>query len=189
MVDDPSTLQELIQWFIGVLVVSLISSITGIISIIKAGKMVPREIKGADLNNKSKEVSIADQYDILATKAAEKTLKMQDRLDKLETDYDALEDTIRRQADIIEKQNVRLDAQEQKIMEQDVEIDKLKCELNNSEQYNKALIQQMREQKLIPLEKESIQIEDCKEKVITKKREITKARKKILEERGLPNDI
>ena len=96
---------EMINWVVGVFLVGIISLIGGAISVIKAMRMLPKEEHSADLDNiskslelKSREVSIADQLDALATKAAEKTIKVQDRLDKLEEDYDTLESIIREQA-------------------------------------------------------------------------------------------
>ena len=59
--------QNIIGWLLGVLAVGIISIITGIYSIIRSGKLMPKELKGVDLDNRSKEVSIADQLDELAT--------------------------------------------------------------------------------------------------------------------------
>lgn len=139
---------------------------------------MPKEIKSADLDNRSKEVSIANQYDELATKAAEKTLKTQERLTKIEDDYNNLsikvtaqEEIMRQQAIIIKEQSSRLDIQEKKIREQEEEITLLKCELNNAQIYNTALIQQMREQSIIPLEMDTVVSEDCQK---TKKRKTKK---------------
>lgn len=185
-----SDIKELITWGIGLLATTVISLVLGVISIIRSGKLAPREIKGADLNNKSKEISIAEQYDILATKAAEKVLKMQERLDKIEEDSETLElgfvnlkkeyedlkeqvevqeGIISSQALIIEEQSKRLDLQEDKIKEQQEEITLLRCELENSRKHNLALMEQMRKESVRPVEISSIETEDC-EKLKTKRK-------------------
>ena len=150
--------QNIIGWLTGVLAVGIISIITGVYSIIKSGRMLPKELKGADLENRSKEVSIADQLDELATKAAEKTLKTQEKYDKLEERYCLLEDRVTEQDKVINHQNalikeqtIRLDAQEVKVKEQDDEIYLLREELEGAKLYNESLIKQMQEAGVIPL--------------------------------------
>lgn len=178
--------KEVIVWILVVIGTNLSAVILAVLSWIKAAKMIPREIKGSDLDNRSKEVSIADQLDELATRAADKAIKSQERLDKLESDYDLLkdkvqtqDDIIKDQADIINKQSIRLDLQEKKIMEQEEEITLLKCELNNAQLYNQALISQMREKSIIPIELESISPEDCQHKLDERnKSKITRKTKK-----------
>lgn len=172
----PETTQDLIVWIIGALLINLSTLAISIISWVKSAKMMPKEIKGADLNNISKEISIANQYDELATKAAEKALKLQERLDKIEDDYDSLSEKvdaqdiiIKQQAAIIKEQSARLDAQDTKIKEQEEEIENLKCELNNSQLYNYALISQMKEKNIIPVEISSLNVRDCKKRTKEKK--------------------
>jgi len=161
---DFSEIRDLIGWGIGIFATSLIALIMGIINIVKSGKMLPSELKGADLNNKSKEVSLADQYDILATKAAEKVLKMQERLDKIDEDssimrgnfeamqedYEKLKDKVETQDCIIKKQELlikeqgkRLDMQDNTIDGQKKEIETLTNKLNEAEKRNSELIKQL----------------------------------------------
>lgn len=188
---DTSQAQNLIGWFLGVLGIGVISIITGIYSVIKVSKMIPREVRGADLDNLSKEISIADQFDELATKAADKAIKAQTRVDELEKKYCEMEEDfkeqkvllsnlsarseeqdilIAEQAAVIEEQSKRLDLQDKKISEQEEEINLLHYELSNSNAYNLALIQQMKEQHIIPIE-ESAVIKNDYEKSNRKKRE------------------
>lgn len=167
----PETTQDLITWIIGALLINIVTLGVSIISWIKSAKMMPKEIKGAELNNISKEISIANQLDELATKAADRTLKTQSRLDKLELDYENLEAKVKEQDEIIRTQNNtikeqtgRLDMQDKKMKEQEDEIEFLKCELKNSKLYNQSLINQMREKNIIPIDIAVIQAEDCEKK-------------------------
>lgn len=187
---DITEAKDLIYWIIGILLTSVTAGILGIINVVRAGKLLPKDMKGADLSNKSKEVSIAEQYDELATRAAEKVLKMQERLDKVEGDSETMElgfvslkkdyaelkekidtqaEIIEKQAIIIEEQSKRLDLQEKKIKDQQIEIELLKCELENAKAYNDALIEQMKIEKIIPVDLSSVKdIKDC-EKIKDKK--------------------
>lgn len=179
---DITQVQNLIGWVVGVFLVGLISVVSGVLAVIKAGRMNKRDIKGADLINKSKEISIADQFEEIATKAAEKTLNTQLQLDKLQQDYknvvERLEEQARLmsdQADIIDEQSNRLDEQEEVIKQQNNRIDEqdkkiddqnetisiLECKLNNSEAYNRALIEQMKNAEITPIELAFIKPEDC----------------------------
>lgn len=173
-------IKDIVGWIIGIVLLNISTVIASVIVWVKAIKMMPKEVKGADLNNISKEVSIASQYDELATKAAEKTLKMQERLSKLEEDYEKLNDKvdeqdsiIKEQAQIIKEQSLRLDAQDTKIKEQEEEIELLKCELNNAQSYNSALIQQMKDKNIIPIENTATNPKDCKK---TKNKKITETK-------------
>ncbi len=182
---ETSTTRELIGWFIGLLATSGIALIIGIFNIIKSGKMLKRDIKGADLDNKSKEVSLAEQYDVLATKAAEKVLKMQERLDQVESQslsvgnelevlkerIEQQDEIISKQALIIEEQSKRLDLQESKIKEQQEEITRLSNELRKERDRNYSLIAQMQENNIIPKDPTE------KEPEVTVKK-ITRKRKK-----------
>lgn len=152
--------KDSVGWIIFIL--SNISAlVVSIFTWIKSKKMMPREERGADLDNLSKELEITQYYETLATRAAEKTVQMQERLDKLEKDYDQLEKVIKEQIDIIKKQTLRIDQQDLKIREQEKEIEILKCELHNERAYNSALIQQMKDQKVIPLERSGASLKNC----------------------------
>lgn len=161
--DTSQNAQALVNWLIGGLAAAIITSITGIFAIIKASRMMPKELKGADLNNRSKEISIADQYDELATRAADKAIRTQERLDKIEDDYKKMKEEHEILLENYEALKEKVETQEIKIKEQDEEIEKLRCELNNSKLYNDALIKQMKEANIIPIEKESLPLEKCKE--------------------------
>lgn len=179
---DITQVQNLIGWMVGVFFVGILSIISGVLAVIKAGKMNNREIKGADLSNKSKEVSIADQFEEIATKAAEKTLNTQLQLDKLQQDYKNVVERLEEQAklmsdqadiideqsnrldeqeEIIKQQNGRIDEQDRKIEDQNETIAVLECKLNNSEAYNKALIEQMKNAEITPVDLASTKPEDC----------------------------
>lgn len=161
---DFENAKELITWVAGLAATTLVSLAIGIFNIIKSGKMMPKDIKKADLENKSKEISIAEQYDELATKAAEKVLRMQERLDKIEKEsgtmqgdfetmreeyrvlkekVEAQECIIKKQAIIIEEQSKRLDMQDTKIKEQQDEIVLLQGKLEKSEKTNQELLKEI----------------------------------------------
>ena len=143
---------ELFKWVIGIGVLAILSSIASIIGIVRSGRMLPLEVKGAVLDNKEKEVTIADKFEDIANKAADKALKAQGSLDELEelmnTKLKILED--------------KIDNQNLKIAEQETEIASLKCEINNYKLYTSALIEQLRIANIIPVEISSLDLEDCR---------------------------
>lgn len=177
--------KELITWILIVVGTNLSAVILAIISWIRAVKMIPRELEASDLDNKIKEASIAEQMDELATKAADKAIRLQERLDVLEKEHELLKEEVgkqksiaREQADTIIMQNTRLDLQEKKIEEQEGQIETLKSDLFKAQAYNMALIKQMQEENMIPISMENA-IENSK---ITKnllKKESTKSKRKI----------
>jgi uncharacterized coiled-coil protein SlyX len=149
---DITQITELVKWVIAIGFAGIISTITGIILIVKAGKMLPRELRGVDLDNKGKEVSIADQFEDIATKAADKAIKAQGELDLLEqrmnSKISSLEEKIDNQNTIIEDNRS--------------EIAALKCEINNYKIYVDALIKQLRMANIVPVELADLNLEDCK---------------------------
>lgn len=166
---DITQIQGLVYWVVGIFGLSLVSLATGIYGIIRSGKMLPKDLKGADLNNESKEVDIAKLYKSLATEAALETIEVGKRLDDLEEKVENQEKIIKNQADIIFTQSERLDMQDKKIEEQDKTISILECKLNNSEQYNKALIEQMQRERITPMSNVNMGMADCDKLSKTKK--------------------
>lgn len=185
---DSVQIREIIGWVIGVIALNIIAIITGVYSIVKTRKMLPLEIRGVDLNNLGKEVSIADQLEALATKAADKALKADERLSKIEESYRTLreengmlkerivcledkaevqEALILDQSVVINEQSIRIDLQDTKIKDQEKEIGILRCELDNSKHYNATLIQQMKDQNLIPFQPSPSPIQPCTEEVVS----------------------
>lgn len=160
------TEDNLITWIIVGLLTNLSALIAGIIAWIRSAKMMPKEVKGADLSNRSKEVSIADQFDALATKAAERAVQIQTRLSRIESDYDTLksehdklstkvfeqEKVIREQELTISNQTCRINMQEKKIEDQDEIIATLRYDLDLAQEYNTKLRLQLTEFNIVPLE-------------------------------------
>ena len=158
--------QTLINWVATVFVTSVITIIGSIIMWVKAVKMMPKEAKGLDLDNKGKEASVADQFNDIAIKAAEQAVNLQTKLMKLEGEYTSLKTAheklnekvlsqdliINEQARMLENNAIRLQEQENKMLEQDEIINELKFDLNVSQQYNSELIAQMKKANIIPLE-------------------------------------
>jgi len=153
---DTTQIIELSKWVIAIGFGAIITTITGIILIVKAGKLLTREVKGADLDNKGKEMDIVNQYDEIATKAADKVLNTQERFDKLEEKYNEIK---AENAEIKE----RLEAQDAIISAQAKEINKLVCELNNYKDYATALIEQMRKSEITTIEMSSLNLQNCDE--------------------------
>jgi flagellar motility protein MotE (MotC chaperone) len=166
---DITQITELVKWVIAIGFAGIISTITGIILIIKAGKMLPRELKGADLDNKDKEVTIADKFEDIASKAADKALKAQGELDELRDDMQEMRENIRS----LEESR---DAQNTIIAENAQEIAALKCEINNYKIYTSALIDQLKNANIIPVEMASLNLENCKDKKSKRKKSIMEDR-------------
>ena len=166
---DITQIQGLIYWVIGIFGLSLVSLITGVYAIIRSGKMLPKELKGADLNNEGKEVDIAKLYKGLAAETALETLEVNKRLKALEDKVENQEGIIKNQASTIIIQSDRLDMQDKKIEQQDEIIFILECKLNNSEQYNKALIEQMQKERITPMSNVNMGMADCDKLSKTKK--------------------
>ncbi len=161
--------------------------IVSIITWIKNARMMPRDEKKADLENKSKEISIVAQYEEMATKATEKALAAQERLNKIEDELERMREEIdalqtkiseqdkiiKQQAAIIEQQEARLNAQQAQIASQEEIINTLKTDLNICLQYSVDLINQMREQNIVPREMPKFKTisEEQIEKTVRKKKQ------------------
>jgi uncharacterized coiled-coil protein SlyX len=158
---DITQIQGLIYWVVGIFGVGLVSLVASVYAIIRSKKMFPKELKGADLSNESKEADIAKLYKGLATETALETIEVNKRLNALEDKVDVQEEIIRKQANTITTQSERLDLQDIKIEEQSRTISILECKLNNSEQYNKTLIEQMRRENLTPMSSVNMGMVDC----------------------------
>lgn len=167
---DFTELKDVIGWILGFSATSVIALVVGVINIIKSGKMMPREIKGVDLENdeknltnEEKRLGLAASYKAIAKQAADEALETNKRLTSLEEKVETQETIIKQQAEIITKQSKRLDLQDIKIKEQEDEIALLRCELSNANSYNAALIQQMKDAQLIPIEVSLTNQIDCSE--------------------------
>jgi len=145
-----------------IFVLSNISAIVvSIFTWVRSKKMMPKEIEKADLENLSTELSIVEQYEELASKATTKMVNVQERLDLIESNYQAMQSVMKDQMKIIEEQTERIDEQDLKIRNQSEEIRVLRCELNNAKLYNSALIKQMQNNDVIPLERSNVVLVDC----------------------------
>jgi hypothetical protein len=159
---DIEKIQGLISWVIGVGAAGIISIIVGIISIIRSGRMLPRDLKAVDLENKMKETSLADQYEEIADRAAQKASKMQEKFDVLEIKLEEFKHQLEEQSKIITSQTLTIHMQSERIDAQDIEIEKLKCEKNNSDIYIEELINQIKQASIIPITPKNIPtLKDC----------------------------
>lgn len=152
-------------WMITTGITTLSSIILGVITWVKSAKLMPKELTKAELENRQAEVSLIDQYEMLATKAAEKAVNVQERLSKNEEDIETMKKTIKSQDETIRLQSLRLDQQDVKIREQTGEINGLVKKLNLSQAYNAALIKQMKNENLTPIEISDINPEDYKDEI------------------------
>lgn len=156
--------KELITWLLVVIGTNLSAVVIAVISWIRAAKMMPKDLAGADLDNKGKEASVADQFNEIALKAAEQAVVLQDRLLRIEGDYNMLKSahdelarkvvmqdiTIKEQARTIDTQTVRLNQQGSKLVEQDELITSLRFDLDATTEYNNTLIGQLKAKNITP---------------------------------------
>jgi hypothetical protein len=134
-----------------------------LIDFIKKSKMLKKDLKAADLDNKNKELEIAEQMEGMATRAIERAMGTQERLDKLEADYLELKSNYLGLKDKVEKQDI--------IIAEQVEIiEELTCDLENNKLYNSALIKQMQDAEIIPIGIETLPIKDYNKKSRSKKK-------------------
>lgn len=158
--------QELIKWLVASIGTSFVAIVGAVFVWIRAIKMIPKEVKGAELDNKGKEASVADQFNTIALKAAEQAVTLQARLGRIEGDYNILKTAhdllaskvveqdlaLKDQSRTIEAQTLRLNQQGIKLVEQEELITSLRFDLDTTNEYNSALIAQMKEKNLVPLE-------------------------------------
>ena len=151
---DTSTWQGIVGWIIGIGASSVIAIIVGIISIIRSGKMLPKDLKGADLGNEEKEANLAKTYKMIATEAAQEALEINKRVS-------VLEEQVHKQSVVIMEQAETIRLQGERITAQDEIIETLECKLSNSEEYNRILIEQMQREKITPTPKINLRLKDC----------------------------
>lgn len=159
---DITGVTDIIGWIIGLSAGSIVTLVVGIIAIIKAGKLLPKELKALDLDNRMKEADLAFKMEGAADRAVMKSEAMRLRLDSLDEKYSQLENKVEEQDKIIISQNLRITTQE-------LEISTLICELGNYKIYTNALIAQMKQASIIPIEMESLDIEECDKVEIPKR--------------------
>jgi hypothetical protein len=170
---DIEKIQGLVGWVIGVGAAGIISIIIGVISIIRSGKMLPHDLKSADLENKMKETSLADQYEEIADRAAQKASKMQEKFEILEIKLEEFKLQLEEQRKIMASQAETIKVQSERIDAQDIEIGKLKCEKINSDIYIQELIKQIEDASITPINPKDIPtLKNCEEvSKVKKKRE------------------
>jgi len=155
-----------VNWLLAFILTNFVTIVGAVFAWVRAIKMTPKEVKGAELDNKNKEVSLAEQFNNLAIKAAEQTVFAQSRLEKIEKDYNILKEAhdslvakvaeqgiiLKDQARTIETQNLRINQQDIKINEQEELIACLRSDLDASTEYNNMLIAQMKERNITPVQ-------------------------------------
>jgi hypothetical protein len=151
---DVTQWQSLIGWIIGIAGVGILSLIGSLVAIIRSGKMLPKDLRGADLKNEQDEANLAKIYKTVATEAAQETLEINKRVS-------ILEEQVHNQSIIIMQQAETIKIQGEKIDAQDEIIALLECKLSNSEKYNHALIEQMQKKSITPVSNVNMGLPDC----------------------------
>jgi hypothetical protein len=160
------TTQNLLEFIVALVFMNLSAIVIAVIAWRKSSKMLPKELKGADLENRTKELELADRYDSIAQKAADKAIKLQERLDTLESGQLILKIKVDEQAILITQQTTVIEAQSERMNSQEEEIAALVCELSNYRDYTNALIEQIKEANITPLDMKILPtIKDCNEVV------------------------
>ena len=159
---DITQIENLGTWIIVFFLTSGATMILSFISIYRAGKLLPKELKGAELENRTKEIDLAIKMEQAADRAVVKSDAMRARLESIEDKYYELENKVKAQEILIDSQARRITAQEN-------EISSLVCELGNYKIYTNGLISQMKQSNIIPIEMESLDIKDCDEVEVPKK--------------------
>jgi hypothetical protein len=142
----------------GVTIISIITNIGLFIKIIRDGKMLSRDIKGADLDNQNKEASLVKIYNEIAVSASEKMKELQESYSNLEKRFDVLQRKV-------DSQDILLLEYNENSVKQNKKIEYLECQISNYEKYNSMLIQQIRKEQLAPIEMKSVHLKNC-EKIL-----------------------
>lgn len=157
--------KEILKWLIPLIITNIASIIGTIITWVKSSKMLPSELKGADLTNKSKELSIVEQYDLLTIKAVDNAVRLQERVNQYELDYAALKEAyelikqelteqntiILHQSGIINQQATRIVSQGAQINDQEELIIGLRSDLSVEQEKNNFLTAKLDELKGVTL--------------------------------------
>lgn len=158
--------EETVRVLVAFIITNSIAIVGAIFAWVRAIKMIPKEVKGAELDNMGKEASVADKFNDIALKAAEQTVNLQAKLISIEVSYNMLKAahdelairvvnqdmTMKEQARTIEAQTARLNQQGNKINEQEELIASLRSDLDATNAYASALVEQMKSANLVPLE-------------------------------------
>jgi chromosome segregation ATPase len=144
-----------------------------IISLIRSSKLLPKELENATLDVKEREISLAEQYENMMQKSVTDKKEILSQLDTLEHSYSSLKNVVADKLLLIEEQEIRISAQDEKIEElskkirsqdtrirnqntkirkQAEEITVLTKQLDRMERYNCALIEQMKNANIVPLD-------------------------------------
>jgi hypothetical protein len=156
--------QNVLGWLIGSVATSVISLIAVIITIVKSGIMLPKEIEGADLNNRKTEADILEKMQGILEKSIDKSAEWQIKFDKLDCEA-------RETRDKLEKITEQYDLQDQKLIEQNnriialeslsesqkKEIIELTAEVNNYYLWTNALVKQLEKAELKPVKMEEVE--------------------------------
>lgn len=143
-----------LAWIGGGTILSIIGSV---IAIIKSGIMLPKEVEGADLNNRKTETEILQKMQEMLKNAINDTAEWQNKFDKLDCEA-------RNNKDELEKLQNKTSQQDERILEletiykdQKQEIIELTAEVNNYYLWTNALVKQLEKADLKPVRMEDVE--------------------------------
>lgn len=149
--------KDIVAWIIGIGAASVLSLITGIFAIFRSGKMLPKEIEGADLNNKKTETEILQKMQDMLKNAINDTAEWQNKFDKLDCEARNNRDELNNLKDQTVEQNERILALETISKSQKQEIIELTAEVNNYYLWTNALVKQLEKAEMKPIKMEDVE--------------------------------
>lgn len=149
--------KDIVAWIIGIGAASVLSLITGIFAIFRSGKMLPKEIEGADLNNKKTETEILQKMQDMLKNAINDTAEWQNKFDKLDDEFRQTRCELENIKEKSLEQNDRIIALEALSKSQKDEIIALTTEVNNYSLWTNALVKQLEIAELKPVKMEDVE--------------------------------
>lgn len=149
--------KDIIGWIIAAGGMSILSMIGAVFAIIKSGAMLPKEIEGADLNNKKTETEILQKMQDMLKNAINDTAEWQNKFDKLDCEARNNRDELNNLKDQTVEQNERILALETISKDQKQEIIELTAEVNNYYLWTNALVKQLEKAELKPIKMEDVE--------------------------------
>lgn len=143
---------------------SIVALVVGITSWIKSKKLMPEEIEKVKLENASKEVSIAEQFNNLAISAAKQVNELHERVTKIEKEYREIQSenaNMKDKHDALSKSHIELQSKhntlksEHNALKEEYEslnekLITVESDLTVAQEYINTLIEQLKESNIPP---------------------------------------
>lgn len=149
--------KDIVAWIIGIGAASVLSLITGIFAIFRSGKMLPKEIQCAELNNKKLETEILGKTQEMLNNAVSSAVSWQTRFDKLDDEFRQTRCELENIKEKSLEQTDRIIALEALSKSQKDEIIALTTEVNNYSLWTNALVKQLEIAELKPVKMEDVE--------------------------------